>query len=56
MLILALSDAAKTTISAVIIWFVAFPALIGILIAVSAFRAHGEKMEDEEYFRQHRRR
>ena len=35
MLILALSEAAKTTIAYVVIWFVAFPALVTGLIGVA---------------------
>jgi hypothetical protein len=54
MLLLALSEAAKTTIAYVIIWFVAFPALVTGLIAIAVVQTYREKIENEEYRRQRR--
>jgi hypothetical protein len=52
MLILALSEAAKTTIAYVIVWFVAFPALVTGLIGVALVQTYREWTENQE----HRRR
>ena len=46
MLILALSEAAKTTITYVIVWFVAFPALVTGLIAVAVIQTYRERQEN----------
>jgi hypothetical protein len=48
MTILALSDAAKTTIALLAVFGVAFPALVTGLIAYAVFVARGEKLEDQE--------
>jgi uncharacterized membrane protein len=52
MLILALSEAAKTTIVYVMIWFVAFPALVTGLIAVAIVQTYREWLENQEHRRQ----
>jgi F0F1-type ATP synthase membrane subunit b/b' len=46
MLLLALSEAAKTTIAYVIVWFVAFPALVTGLIAVAVVQTIRERQEN----------
>jgi hypothetical protein len=48
MLILALSEAAKTTITYVIVWFVAFPALVTGLIGVALVQTYREWTENQE--------
>ena len=48
MLILALSEAAKTTIAQGIIWFVAFPALVTGLIGVALAQTYREWTENQE--------
>jgi hypothetical protein len=48
MLILALSEAAKTTITYVIVWFVAFPALVTALIGVALMQTYREWQENQE--------
>jgi hypothetical protein len=48
MLILALSEAAKTTIVYVIVWFVAFPALVTGLIGVALVQTYREWLENQE--------
>lgn len=48
MLILALSEAAKTTIVYVAVWFVAFPALVTGLIGVALFQTYREWTENQE--------
>ena len=48
MLILALSEAAKTTIAYVVLWFVAFPALVTALIGVALFQTYKERAENLE--------
>jgi hypothetical protein len=48
MLLLALSEAAKTTIAYVVIWFVAFPALVTGLIGVALFQTYRERAENVE--------
>ena len=47
MLILALSEAAQTTIVYVIVWFVAFPALVTALIGVALFQTYKERAENQ---------
>jgi hypothetical protein len=54
MLLLALSEAAKTTIAYVVIWFVAFPALVTGLIAVAVVQTYRERTENEENRRRRR--
>jgi hypothetical protein len=53
MLVLALSEAAKTTITYVAVWFVAFPALVTGLIVFALVQTYREWMENEES-RRHR--
>ncbi len=53
--VLALSNAAETTIVNLVIWGVVFPALVTGLIAFAVIRAIGERQENEEN-RRHRRR
>jgi hypothetical protein len=48
MLILALSEAAKTTIADVIIWGVAFPALVTALIGVAVAQTYREWVENQK--------
>jgi hypothetical protein len=48
MLMLALSEAAKTTIAYVAVWFVIFPAIVTGLIAVAIVRTYGEWQENNE--------
>jgi hypothetical protein len=55
MLMLAMDEATKTTIAYVVIWFVAFPALVTALIGVALFQTYKERAENEA-FRRHRRR
>jgi hypothetical protein len=45
--IIALSDAAETTIVYVAIWFVIFPAIVTGLIAFAIAQALGEKREND---------
>jgi hypothetical protein len=47
MLMLALDEAAKTTIAYVVIWFVAFPALVTGLLAVALFQTYKERAENQ---------
>jgi uncharacterized integral membrane protein len=54
-LILALSEAAKTTITYVAIWFVIFPAIVTGLIVFAVVGALGEARENRERWT-HRRR
>ena len=51
MLLIALSEAAKTTIAYVIVWFVAFPALVTGLIGVAIVQTYRERMQNEEHKR-----
>jgi hypothetical protein len=51
----ALSDAATTTIVALLIWMVLFPAFVTALIALALIRSYGEKLENDEHRRRHRR-
>lgn len=55
MLVLALSEAAKTTIALVSIWFVFIPALVTALIVLAVVQARGEKATYEEIKRSRRR-
>jgi hypothetical protein len=48
MLLLALSEAAKTTIAYVIVWFVGIPALVTGLIAVALVQTYRERQENLE--------
>jgi hypothetical protein len=54
MLMLALSEAAQTTIVYVAVWFVAFPAIVTGLIAVALVRTYGEWKENNENRRRSR--
>lgn len=54
-LVLALSNAAETTIVNLVIWGVVFPALVTGLIAFAFIRAIGERQENEENKRRRRR-
>jgi uncharacterized membrane protein YjfL (UPF0719 family) len=54
-LIFALSKAATTTIVNLVIWGVIFPALVTGLIALAIIRAIGERQDNEEHKRHHRR-
>jgi K+-transporting ATPase c subunit len=51
----ALSDAVTTTVVALLIWAVLFPAFVTALIALALVRAYGEKLENDEYRRGRRR-
>jgi len=53
--VLALSNAAETTIVNLVIWGVVFPALVTGLIAFAVIRAAGERQENEENRRRRRR-
>ena len=55
MLVLALSEAAKTTIALIAIWFVGLPALVTALIVLAVVQARGEKATYEEIKRSRRR-
>jgi K+-transporting ATPase c subunit len=44
----ALSDAVKATIAMIVIWGVAFPALVTVLIAVAAIGAFGERAQNAQ--------
>ena len=46
MLILALSEAEKTTITSIVIWFVGFPALVTGLIGVAIAQTIRERKEN----------
>ena len=48
MLLLALSEAAKTTIADVAIWFVVFPAIVTGLIVFAIAGALGEARDNRE--------
>jgi L-lactate permease len=54
-LILALSEAAKTTITYVAIWFVIFPAIVTGLIVFAIVQALGEARENRERWTSRRR-
>jgi hypothetical protein len=49
MLVVALSEAAKTTIVYVAVWFVVFPAIVTGLIVYAIVQAIGEKRQNEEF-------
>jgi uncharacterized membrane protein YjfL (UPF0719 family) len=55
-LIFALSKAASVTIVNLVIWGVVFPALVTGLIAFAAIRAIGERQDNAENDKRHRRR
>jgi uncharacterized membrane protein YjfL (UPF0719 family) len=55
-LIFALSKGATVTIVNIVIWGVVFPALVTGLIAFAAIRTIGERQENAENDRRHRRR
>jgi hypothetical protein len=48
MLILAMDEATKTTITYVALWFVLFPALVTALIGVALFQTYKEHAENQE--------
>ena len=54
-LVLALSEAVKTTIALIAIWFVGVPALVTALIVLAVVQARGEKATYEEIKRSRRR-
>ena len=47
MLMLAMDEATKTTITYVAIWFVLFPALVTALIGVALFQTYKEHAENQ---------
>jgi hypothetical protein len=55
MLLLALSEAAKTTITSVTIWFIVFPAIVTGLIVFAVVQALGEARENREHWTFRRR-
>jgi len=55
MLVLALSEAAKTTIAFIAIWFVVFPAIVTGLIVFAIFQALGEARQNRENWVNRRR-
>ena len=52
---IALSEAAKTTLAYIAVWFVFVPALVTGLIVFAVIQARGEKEEYEEMRRSRRR-
>jgi hypothetical protein len=48
MLLLAISEAAKTTIADIVLWVIAFPALVTGLIVYAIAIARGEGTQDRE--------
>ena len=48
LLVLAMSEALKTTIAYVAVWFVVFPAIVTGLIAYAIVGALGEKRQNDE--------
>jgi hypothetical protein len=56
LLFFAVSKATTVTIVNIVIWGVVFPALVTGLIAVAAIRAIGERQENAESDKRHRRR
>jgi hypothetical protein len=54
MLMFALDEAATTTIVYVLIWFVAFPALVTGLIGIALFQTYKERAENQENRRRRR--
>jgi hypothetical protein len=55
MLVLALSEAAKTTITFIAIWFVGFPAIVTGLIAFAVAQALSEARENRGRWKFRRR-
>jgi hypothetical protein len=55
-LIFALSKATTVTIVNIVIWGVVFPALVTGLIAIAAIRAIGERQDNADNDKRHRRR
>jgi heme/copper-type cytochrome/quinol oxidase subunit 2 len=55
MLVLALSEAAKTTIVYIALWFVVIPALVTGLIVFAVIQARGEKSTYDDIRRSRRR-
>ena len=55
MLILALSDAAETTIVYIAVWFVIFPAIVTALIVVAIVRTIGERRQNQDNWKYRRR-
>jgi hypothetical protein len=55
MLLLALSEAAETTIVFVAIWFVVFPAIVTGLIAFAIVQVLGEARQNREHWINRRR-
>jgi len=49
MLVIALSEAATSTIVNVLLWFVIFPAFVTALIGIAIARSYGEKLENDEH-------
>lgn len=49
--VLALSEAWKTSLADVAIWFVGFPALVTALIGYAIVQARGEKAENDAHRR-----
>jgi hypothetical protein len=47
MLMFALDEAATTTIVYILIWFVAFPALVTGLIGIALFQTYKERAENQ---------
>ena len=54
MLILAMDEATKTTITSIAIWFVLFPALVTALIGVALFQTYKEHAENQANRRRRR--
>ena len=50
MLLFALSEAAKTTIAFVAVWFVVFPAIVTGLIAFAVFQVLGEARQNRGHW------
>jgi hypothetical protein len=55
MLLFALSEAAKTTISYVTVWFVVFPAIVTGLIVFAIVQALGEARQNRAHWVYRRR-
>lgn len=53
LVVLAMSEAWKTTLALIVIWFVALPLVASVLVGLAVARARGEKAENEA-FRRHR--
>ena len=50
MLLFALSEAAKTTIAFVAVWFVVFPAIVTGLIVFAIFQSLGEARQNRAHW------